>query len=142
MVLCAILSLVLLPCLVILVMHADDLIESGARALRRARKARLRILPEPTGPPLEQIAAELHRIGAVRRASATGSMRHVVTTRAYDRRLEQACAALQIEQHLTDLDQVDLDLERLRVEGALLACGFVLGHIDLELDVDGRQDHC
>jgi len=138
----AIFALAFLPCVIFLILCADELIESTARALRRARKARLRVFPEPTGPPLQQIAEELHRLGGARRASAPGSVRHVVTTRAYDRRLEQACAALQIEHHLTDLDNLDLDLERLRVEGALLAAGFVLANIDVEADVDGRQDHC
>ena len=138
----AIFALAFLPCVVFLILFADELIESSARALRRARKARLRMLPEPAGPPLQQIAEELRRIGASRRATTPGSMRHVVATRAYDRRLEQACAALQIEQHLTDLDNLDLDLERLRVEGALLVAGFVLANIDIEADVDGRPDHC
>lgn len=138
----AILSLAFLPCVVLLILFADELIESTARAMRRARKARLRVLPEPSGPPLEQIAAELHRIGMTRHTSAPGSVRHVVATRAYDRRLEQACAALQIEQHLTDLDDLDLVLERLRVEGALLEAGFVLVGVDVEADVDGRRDHC
>ncbi len=138
----AVLSLAFLPCVVFLILFADELIESTGRALRRARKARLRVLPEPSGPPLEQIAAELHRIGTARRIATPGSVKHVVATRAYDRRLEQACAALQIEQHLTDLDNFDLVLERLRVEGVLLDAGFVLVGVDIEADVDGRRDHC
>lgn len=129
----------MLPCLVILIVFADNLFSAIARA---ARRARLGNVIEPPGPPLEQIAADLHRLGLARRAAVGGSVRHVAVTRAYDRRLVHACRALDISEHLTGLTDLDLELERLRVEGALLGAGFVLVSIDAELDVDGRQDHC
>ena len=42
---------------------------------------------------------------------------------AYDDRLGVACGQLGIEQHLGELTGMDLDLERIRVEGLLEAAG-------------------
>lgn len=81
---------------------------------------------QPTGPPLEQIAADLHRLGLARLSSVVGSTRYAAATRAYDHRLTHACRALEIDQHLSDVEGVDLELERLRVEDQLRESGFVL----------------
>jgi hypothetical protein len=81
---------------------------------------------DPTGPPLEQIAAEIHRLTYARRTATAGTPRFIAATRAYDRRLSHACRALEIDEHLAELTGVDLELERLRVEGELLGAGFVL----------------
>jgi hypothetical protein len=88
--------------------------------------AGLPMLVEPIGPPVEQIAADLRRLGLARRTSAAGSVRHVAATRGYDQRLVHACRALELDEHLSALVGVDLDLERLRVESQLVASGFVL----------------
>ena len=75
----AVLSIV--PLAVLAVIHADSLIESLARTRRRARKARERVFPEPVGPPLEKIAADLRRIGAARRLGKSHSLAHAVNIR-------------------------------------------------------------
>lgn len=132
----AVATLALLPCLVVLICYADNVLDSIWRAIRRGRRRVVaHMVPEPDGPPLEQIAADLHRLGLARRNTADGSVRHGAATRAYDRRLNHACRALDIEQHLSELTDLDLDLERLRVEGALLRAGFVLVAVETELDV-------
>jgi hypothetical protein len=141
-VLLAVSVLALLPCLVVLLVYADNVIDATARAIRRFRRRRQRLHaePEPIVPPLQQIAGDLHRLGVARLRASHGSVRHAAVTRAYDRRLVHACLALNIEEHLADLDELDLELERLRVEGALLESGFVLASVNDGLDVDGRQE--
>lgn len=140
-ILLAVAAMAMLPCLVVFIIFADALL----RGLRRQRQWIRRSLhrpddepvditsaePEsdplvPAGPPLEQIADEIHRLTYARRTSAAGSARFIAATRAYDRRLVFACRALEIDQHLDELRSVDLDLERVRVEGLLLDAGFVL----------------
>lgn len=135
----ALVALAMFPCLVVLVVFADNLFSAIART---ARRTRFRSPVEPTGPPLEQIAADLHRLGHSRHETVPGSVRHTAVTRAYDRRLAHACRALDLDEYLTELSDMDLELERLRVESLLVGVGFVLVGIDSELDVDGRQDHC
>jgi hypothetical protein len=131
----AVLSIV--PLAVLAVIHADSLIESLARTRRRARKARERVFPEPVGPPLEKIAADLRRIGAARRETILGSLGYTILTTQYDKQLGNACRALGIEHRIYDLSGFDLDLERLRIEGALLDAGMVRSDSDVEQDVDG-----
>jgi hypothetical protein len=136
----ALLALALLPCLVVFVVFADAFLGSVHRQRRRLTRARLAAVSlaapaiesaesedvTPSGPPLEQIAAEIHRLSYARRTCASGSARFIAATKAYDRRLVYACRALEIEQHLAEVDGIDLDLERIRVEGLLLDAGFVL----------------
>jgi hypothetical protein len=50
--------------------------------------------------------------------------------RAYDDRLRSACRQLGVVQHLDQLNGMDLELERIRVEGALQQCGLVLRDAD------------
>jgi hypothetical protein len=83
-------------------------------------------LPEAIGPPLEQIAAEIHRLSYARRTAAADTARFIAATRAYDRRLGHACRALEIDEHLNEVSGFDREVERLRVEGLLLDAGFVL----------------
>jgi hypothetical protein len=138
-ILLALLALALLPCLVVFVVFADAFLGTVHRQRRRLARARLAAASlasppafaetedlDPAGPPLEQIAAEIHRLSYARRTCASGSARFVAATKAYDRRLVHACRALEIEQHLGAVEGIDLDLERLRVEGLLLEAGFVL----------------
>jgi hypothetical protein len=137
-ILLALSTLAMLPCLVVIVLFADAFL-NGVRIQRRRlyrldRRAAATAddaddaesPPEASGPPLEQIAAEIHRLTYARRTATPGTPRFVAATRAYDRRLAHACRALEIDEHLDELDGVDLDLERLRVEGELLGAGFVL----------------
>jgi hypothetical protein len=138
-ILLALAALAMLPCLVVFILFADALLRAMRRQRRWIRRSLHRadsepveapaVEPEPqgpTGPPLEQIADEIHRLTYARRTSAAGSPRFIAATRAYDRRLAHACRALEINEHMAELYGLDLDLERLRVEGLLLAAGFVL----------------
>jgi len=137
-ILLALFALAMLPCLVVFVVFADAFLSTVHRQQRRIRRT-LRLEHEalaaiepaddqldPTGPPLEQIATEIHRLTHARRSCAPGSPRFIAATRAYDRRLAHACRALEIDEHLTSLEGLDQDLERLRVEGLLIEAGFVL----------------
>ncbi|MGW4501804.1 hypothetical protein ACWENR_24735 [Micromonospora sp. NPDC004336] len=81
----------------------------------------------PDRRPLERLAADLRLL---RGHGASGESRqpvwHATVLRAYDDRLRQACRALGIAEHLAELDGVDLELERVRVEGLLHAAGLTL----------------
>jgi hypothetical protein len=139
-ILLALSTLAMLPCLVVFVLFADAFLNSVRaqrwriyRSHRRQSDAAPAVVvdePEeqldPAGPPLEQIAAEIHRLTSARRTATAGTPRFIAATRAYDRRLGHACRALEIDEHLDELAGVDLELERLRVEGELLGAGFVL----------------
>jgi hypothetical protein len=57
---------------------------------------------------------------------------HTAVQRAYDQRLGVACRELRVEEHLTELAGMDLEIERVRVEGALARAGMSLGYTDLE----------
>ena len=74
--------------------------------------------------PIELVAADLRRLGRQRLGIAMRSqVWFTAVHRAYDDRLCVACGQLGIEQHLGELTGIDLDLERVRVEGLLLAAG-------------------
>lgn len=77
--------------------------------------------------PLQQIAADLRRLGGHRLAASHRSVVwHSAVIDAYDDRLRDACRALGIAEHLADLDGVDREIERVRVEGLLHAAGLTL----------------
>jgi hypothetical protein len=87
----------------------------------------------PVGPPIERIAADLRRLAVQRVDLATRSpVWFSAVQRAYDDRLTVACRELEISQHLAELTGVDLDIERVRVEGMLNAAG--LAFHDTEAD--------
>jgi hypothetical protein len=76
---------------------------------------------------IEQIAADLRRLGRLRLGVATRSpVWHAAIMRAYDERLRQACRYLGVAEHLDGLGGMDLEIERVRVEGELVASGLVL----------------
>jgi len=133
----AITVLSIVPLAVLAIIHADNLLESLARTRPRARKARARVLPEPVGPPLEKIATDLRRIGSARRETSLGSLGYTILTTQYDKQLANGCRALGLDHRIYDLSGFDLDMERLRVEGALSDTGLVLTDADIEQDVDG-----
>jgi hypothetical protein len=176
----AVLALPFMPCLLILIVRADDLLEASGRTWRRRRREvrerrdarrllraaglcparpwhrlRRRRQPEsaagtvepgaagkpaeplptgrPVGPPIERLAADLRRLAGQRLGLATRSpVWFSAVQRAYDDRLCVACEELEIEQHLAELSDVDLDIERVRVEGMLQAAG--LSFRDAEAD--------
>lgn len=76
--------------------------------------------------PLEQLAADLRRLGAAIRTLPRGSThtRRKALQLAYDDTLVAACRALDLPETLGDLSPgVDRDLERLRVEMSLESAG-------------------
>jgi hypothetical protein len=78
-------------------------------------------------PSIEQVAADLRRLGRLRRSVATTSpVWHSAVLGAYDDRLRLACRYLDVPEHLERLGGMDLEIERVRVEGALAANGLVL----------------
>ncbi|MDO3701512.1 hypothetical protein Q3W71_07430 [Micromonospora sp. C28SCA-DRY-2] len=88
--------------------------------------------------PLEQLAADLRRLGSQRIGVGGRSMVwHGAVLQAYDDRLRRACQALDIPEHLTELTGVDLEIERVRVEGLLHAAGLTLP----AARADDRQRH-
>ncbi len=141
----ALLALLCLPCVVGALMFADELLERLLVAIgrRRAGWRERRILgrlerrlpptapqalesPHPT-PAIEQIAAALRRLDAQRLNVGTRSMaRHEAVLRAYDEHLRMACRCLGVEEHLAEVEGIDREIERLRVEGELQAAGLAL----------------
>lgn len=78
----------------------------------------------PIGPPIERLAADLRRLAGQRVGLATRSpVWFSAVQRAYDDRLTVACLELEIPQHMGELTGVDLDIERVRVEGMLQQAG-------------------
>jgi hypothetical protein len=89
---------------------------------------------QPSCPPIQQVAADLRRLNRQRVGIATRSpVWFTAVQRAYDDRLRVACEQLGIEQHLGALTGIDLDLERVRIEGQLEAAGLAFR--------DGRAQH-
>jgi hypothetical protein len=145
----ALVALVLLPCLVALVVINVDrwrrprsswqerwTLIRLERALAR-QPADLRFILDAMGrpgrPPIEQIASDLRRLGRHRLGLANRNpVWHEAVRQAYDDRLRLACGCLGIQQHLTELDGLDLEIERVRVEGELRAAGLFFGATDAE----------
>jgi len=84
-------------------------------------------VPPPVLPALEMLAADLRRLDRQRLGIATHSkVWHAAVLLAYDDRLRLTCQCLGIQENLNWLDGIDLELERLRVEGMLGAEGLWL----------------
>lgn len=82
--------------------------------------------PEPSGPPIERLAADLRRVHRIlaELPPGTPAVRRRATRQAYDALLVQACAAVDVPHRLDGLAEgVDREVERLRVEEALRAAG-------------------
>ncbi|MGC1214933.1 MAG: hypothetical protein WA890_27195 [Micromonospora sp.] len=146
----AILAVCCLPALFALIFCADEILDRVVcgwaewREQRRERRTIARLdraieadaltrdidltaLDRDDRRPLEQIAADLRRLGGHRLAAADRSVVwHGAVIDAYDERLRAACQALDIAQHLSELDGVDREIERVRVEGLLHAAGVSL----------------
>jgi hypothetical protein len=144
----AIVATVCLPAIVALILCADGLAAGAIRraaALRAARRQRrllgrldrsiggraptvdLSTLDSGERPTIEQIAADLRRLHT-QLLGVAGRSRvwQNAVCQAYDDRLRLACDCLGVSEHLCDLQGVDLEIERLRVEGELQAAGLVL----------------
>ncbi|GIF76160.1 hypothetical protein [Asanoa siamensis] len=150
----AILTLLCLPAIVAAIVCADELIERAARALHQARLVRrerrdisrldrsmgelsveveLPTADEPERPTIEQIAADLQRLGRQRLGVAQRSqVWQTAVLRAYDEQLRLACSCLGVTEHLSELVGVDLEIERVRVEGELQLAGMTLPTADAE----------
>lgn len=75
-------------------------------------------------PPFERIAADLRRLGADRLGiGQRNDLWHTAVEHAYDVKLQEACRALGIAEHLEELAGMDREIERLRIEGELIAAG-------------------
>jgi hypothetical protein len=144
-------ALLLLPCVMATLVFADEVSGwlgwSAARRWRERRERRmlgrldraldgamagqrdaLAALEAADGRrSIEQIAADLRRLGRLRLSVATTSpVWHAAISRAYDDRLREACRYLGVAEHIEGLDGMDLEIERVRVEGELVANGLVL----------------
>lgn len=143
LILLTLVALACLPCLLAMLVTADVAVESAWKAVRRrvrrvrARSAARRLArraglstphdAKPAGPPIEQIAADLRRLGRQRIGIATRSpVWFAAVQRAYDDRLSLACLELEIPQHLRELTGIDQEIERVRIEGELAAAGIGL----------------
>jgi hypothetical protein len=158
------LALLTLPCWLVLIFSADVAVERLERAMARRLRSR-RKLPgrswrdrrrfarldramtrataaepsEPADPPIERVAADLRRLSRQRVEIANRSpVWYTAVQRAYDDRLKVACRELGVEEHLIELAGVDLEIERVRVEGALQSAGMAVGYSDVERRQDLR----
>jgi hypothetical protein len=150
----AVAAVAAVPCLVgLAIIYLDEAIERSYRAVRRGlrrlraglpklrRRRRRRVTrlarglwvpwelahAEPSGPPIEQLAADLRRLTRQRLGIATRSpIWASAVQRAYDDRLKLACDQLGIVEHLSELTGLDLEVERVRLEGTLEAQGLVV----------------
>ncbi len=133
----ALLAVLVLPCAVAVAVRADSSAVRRAwwRRGRRDRPALRRLdralrdtdLPAAgTAPSLAQVEAELRRLGAQRLGGPTAGSRlwTAAVDRAYDEWLQLACRYLRVTAHLPGPgDDLDRDLERLRVEARLADAG-------------------
>jgi hypothetical protein len=142
----ALLALLGLPCAVVVVCAEQAIFPRARRRLGSRERRALRRLdrslsgraapaalprPRPAESPLpciEQIAAELRRLDRQRRAGPTleSDVWLAEVLRAYDMWLRLACHSLGVTEHLQQLDAIDRDIERVRVEGELQANGLAL----------------
>jgi hypothetical protein len=148
--LATLMALLMLPCVLATLIFADEvsarLSWSVSRRWRTRRERRelnrldralegtmagqrdaLAALEHDGRPSIEQVAADLRRLGRLRLGVATTSpVWHAAIPRAYDDRLREACRYLGVPEHLELLGGTDLEIERVRVEGVLVANGLVL----------------
>jgi hypothetical protein len=94
-------------------------------------RSRLRRHPveQPTGRPIEEIAANIRRLGAGFYGGHPGRswVKSEAFRRAYDGALAEGCQALDVCSDLLDLEPgTERDAERMRVEHLLADAGLVL----------------
>ncbi|HEY2949353.1 MAG TPA: hypothetical protein VGJ53_13330 [Micromonosporaceae bacterium] len=151
----ALLALLVLPCVIAMAICIYDLLSNAHLSLRPWRDRRalgrldkaldqaqgapaaLAALDDPGRLSIGEIAADLRRLGGQRLGVATrNAVWYAAVLRAYDDKLRLACHALEVGEHLSELNGVDLEIERVRVEGELQAVGLVLR----PAEGDRRQD--
>ncbi|MDP9239855.1 MAG: hypothetical protein M3O55_04345 [Actinomycetota bacterium] len=124
MVVVELLGLMFLPTAVIACLtHLPALASLVTQAVERVHPH----APQPTGPPIEQISADLRRISAhldaqVSAVRLPGRIQRVrATMAAYDQVLLSACRALEVDPAGTETPMSSQD--RLQTEAALAAAG-------------------
>jgi hypothetical protein len=137
----ALLALLCLPCAVAVVVCADELVarrtwtRHGRREVRELRclerelaTGELEVRAPDREPGIDELVAELRRLDRQRcSAPTTDSAAWLAAVlRAYDQRLALASRCLGLDEYLDRLEGMDLEIERLRVEGMLHAAGLRL----------------
>jgi hypothetical protein len=137
----ALLALLCLPCAVAVLVCADEVAvrrcwtRHGRREIRALRCLERQLAaaePDPWRPAqqtgIDQLVAELRRLDLQRRTAPTTDsvVWLAAVVRAYDQRLVLASRWLGLTEHLGELDGMDREIERLRVEGLLHAAGLRL----------------
>jgi hypothetical protein len=137
----ALLALLCLPCAVAVVVCADELIarrfwsrrgRQEIQALRCLDRGLAAGEAHPRLPEreltIDELVADLRRLDRQRRSSPTTEsvLWLAAVLRAYDQRLAMASRSLGHTEHLTQLDGMDREIERIRVEGLLHAAGIRL----------------
>jgi hypothetical protein len=95
--------------------------------VRRVREKRAK--PQPQGPPIERVVADLRRVHRllVDYPSGTPAARRFGTRQAYDELLTQACRQVGVPHRLAELPEgMDREIERLRVEQSLRERGLAV----------------
>jgi hypothetical protein len=79
-------------------------------------------------PTIERIAADLRRLDRQRQRGPTveSSAWFAAVQKAYDQRLVLCCQALGLPEHLSRLQGIDQEIERVRIEGELQRSGLSL----------------
>jgi hypothetical protein len=88
-----------------------------------------RVKPQPQGPPIERVAADLRRVHRLLAGypSGTPAARRFGTRQAYDELLTQACRQIGVPHRLEELPEgMDREIERLRVEQSLRERGLAV----------------
>jgi hypothetical protein len=91
----------------------------------RERRAK----PQPEGPPIERVAADLRRVHRLLAGypSGTPAARRFGTRQAYDELLTVACRQVDVPHRLGELPEgMDREIERLRVEQSLRERGLAV----------------
>jgi hypothetical protein len=137
----ALVALLCLPCAVAVVVCADQVVARRFWTRRgREELQALRCLERElsTGElelrlpdrqlTIDELVADLRRLDRQRRSGpTTGSVLWLAAVlRAYDQRLAMVSRLLGLTEHLAQLDGMDRDIERVRVEGLLHAAGLRL----------------
>lgn len=134
------LALLCLPCVVAVVVCADELVARriwsrrgrqeirALRCLERGLATRELVLRSDHEVSIEELVADLRRLDRQRRTSPTidSDTWLAEVLRAYDQRLALASRALGLTEHLAQVDGMDREIERVRVEGLLHAAGLRL----------------
>ncbi|MET8147319.1 hypothetical protein ACIBSW_26045 [Actinoplanes sp. NPDC049668] len=137
----ALLALLCLPCAVAIVVCADELVarrtwtrygRQEVRALRSLERELAAVdprdRPRDREQSIDELVAELRRLDRQRCSAPTtdSSAWLAAVMRAYDERLALASRCLGLAEYLDQLEGMDRDIERVRVEGLLHAAGLRL----------------